>query len=172
MAALALEFVILTAARTSEALGATWEETDLEKGIWTVPASRMKAGKEHRVPLSPRAVAILEDTRKLGSAWLFPAPKGGMMSGMAMSMLLRRMNSDVTVHGFRSAFRDWAAERTSYSHEVCEMALAHAIGNKAEAAYRRGDLFEKRQRLMADWATFCAGTALASAAVTPIRQVG
>lgn len=169
MAALALEFVILTATRTSEVLGATWDEVDLDKAIWTVPASRMKAGKEHRIPLSPRAVEILEAVKPLGKASLFPADKGGKLSTMAMSMLLRRMKLECTVHGFRSGFRDWAAECTGYAHEVCEMALAHVIGNKSEAAYRRGDLFDKRRRLMADWATYCASDGAAGAKVSPIR---
>lgn len=155
VAALALEFTILTAARTGEVIGANWGEVDLEKAMWTIPANRMKATKEHRVPLSPRALEILAVTKGLHSEWLFPAMKGGKISGMAMSMLLRRMKIDVTVHGFRSSFRDWSAECSSYAHEVCEMALAHVIGNKAEAAYRRGDLFEKRRCLMNDWATFC-----------------
>jgi integrase len=170
MAALALEFAMLTATRTSEVLGATWGEVDLGKAIWTIPAARMKAGKEHRVPLSSRAVEILETVKPLGkSGWLFPSDRGGKLSGMAMAMLLRRMRLDVTVHGFRSGFRDWAAECTAYPHEVCEMALAHTIGNKAEAAYRRGDLFEKRGRLMADWATNCGSGGSAGAKVTPIR---
>ena len=170
MAALTIEFVILTASRTGEVLGATWSEVDLDKAIWTIPANRMKAGKEHRVPLSPRAVAILEAVKPLGGDLLFPNIKGGKLSGMAMSMLLRRMKLDCTVHGFRSAFRDWSAECTGYAHEVCEMALAHVIGNKAEAAYRRGDLFEKRRRLMADWATYCASGGAAGVNVTPIRS--
>lgn len=169
VAALALEFTILTAARTGEVIGATWNEVDLDKAIWTVPASRMKAGKEHRVPLSPRAVEILNSTKELRKEWLFPAAKGGKLSGMAMTMLLRRMKVDVTVHGFRSAFRDWAAECTGYAHEVAEMALAHTIENKVERAYRRGDLFDKRRRLMDDWATYCATIPAASANVTPIR---
>jgi integrase len=171
MAALALEFVILTATRTSEALGATWGEVDLDRAIWTIPAARMKAGKEHRVPLSPRAVEILEAAKPLKKDSLFPADKGGKLSTMAMSMLLRRMKQDCTVHGFRSGFRDWAAECTGYAHEVCEMALAHAIGNKSEAAYRRGDLFEKRRRLMAEWASYCASDGAAVATVTPIRKL-
>lgn len=170
VAALALEFTILTAARTGETIGATWAEIDLNKAIWTVPAERMKAGKEHRVPLSPRAVEILEHVRPLSAEHVFAGPQGGKLSGMAMSMLLRRMGVDVTVHGFRSAFRDWAAERTAYAHEVCEMALAHVIANKAEAAYRRGDLFDKRRRLMADWATFCE-SGEAAGDVVPIREV-
>ena len=155
VAALALEFTILTAARTGEVIGANWGEVDLERAMWTIPANRMKATKEHRVPLSPRALEILAVTKGLHSEWLFPAMKGRKISGMAMSMLLRRMKIDVTVHGFRSSFRDWSAECSSYAHEVCEMALAHVIGNNVEAAYRRGDLFEKRRCLMNDWATFC-----------------
>ena len=169
MAALALEFVILTATRTSEALGATWTEVDLGKEVWTIPATRMKAGKEHRVPLSPRAIEILEAVKPLGKAFLFPADKGGELSTMAMSMLLRRMKVDCTVHGFRSGFRDWSAECTGYAQEVCEMALAHVVGNKSEAAYRRGDMFEKRRRLMSDWTTYCASVSSAAAKVTPIR---
>jgi integrase len=169
MAALALEFVVLTATRTREAIGATWAEVDLARAIWTIPAARMKAGKEYRVPLSPRAVEILEAVKPLGKLPLFPSDKGGKLSTMAMAMLLRRMKLDCTVHGFRSGFRDWAAECTGHAHEVCEMALAHVIGNKSEAAYRRGDLFEKRRRLMADWATYCASGGVAGAKVTPIR---
>ena len=169
MAALALGFVILTATRTSELLGAKWGEVDLEKAIWTIPALRMKAGKEHRIPLSPRAIEILQTVKPKGSDWLFPSGKGGKLSTMAMSMLLRRMKLDCTVHGFRSAFRDWSAECTGYAHEVCEMALAHTIGNKAEAAYRRGDMFEKRRRLMIDWATYCASKGAFDENVTPIR---
>jgi len=170
VAALALEFTILTAARTGEVIGAKWDEVDLDKAIWTIPANRMKAHKEHRVPLSPRAVEILKSTQELRKEWLFPATKGGSMSGMAMSMLLRRMKVDVTVHGFRSGFRDWSAECTGYAHEVAEMALAHTIENKVERAYRRGDLFDKRRRLMDDWAAHCATIPAAGANVTPIRR--
>jgi len=169
MAALALEFVILTASRTSEVLGATWSEVDLARAIWTIPAARMKAGKEHRVPLTPRAIEILEATRPTGKSWLFPGNRGGKLSGMAMSMLLRRMKLDCTVHGFRSAFRDWSAECTGYAQEVCEMALAHTISSQSEAAYRRGDLFEKRRRLMSDWATYCQDGDAGRAGATPIR---
>lgn len=178
MAALALEFAILTAARTGEVLGAAWGEIDFGKAVWTVPAGRMKAGKEHRVPLSPRAIEILKATKALDGDWLFvgseksPGDVRPKLSGMAMTMLLRRMKLDCTVHGFRSCFRDWAAECTGYAHEVCEMALAHVIANKAEAAYRRGDLFEKRRRLMTDWATYCSGEGVAAAVVTPIRGTG
>ena len=164
-----MEFTILTAARSGEVIGAIWDEVDLSKALWIIPAARMKATKEHRIPLSPRAVAILEAVQPLGTGPLFPSNRGGTLSGMAMSMLLRRMAVDVTVHGFRSTFRDWAAERTSYAHEVCEMALAHVIGNKAEAAYRRGDLFEKRRRLMADWADFCERAGVAGTTGSPSR---
>lgn len=170
VAALALEFAILTAARSGEVIGARWSEVDLAKATWTVPAERMKAAKEHRVPLSPRAVAILESLKPLGSDWLFPGAAGGKLSGMAMAMLMRRMKVDATVHGFRSGFRDWAAECTGYAHEVAEMALAHAIENKVERAYRRGDLFDKRRRLMDDWAAFCSSDGAAAGNVTPIRK--
>jgi integrase len=166
VAALALEFVILTAARSGEVIGATWSEVDLDKAVWSVPAERMKAGKEHRVPLSSRAVEILEQTKRLGGKHLFPgAQSASQLSGMAMAILLRRMKQDVTVHVFRSAFRDWAAECTGYSHEVAEMALAHPISSAVERAYRRGDLFDKRQRLMADWAEHCSGGKPTSALV-------
>jgi integrase len=175
-AALALEFSILTAARTGEVIGATWNEVDLDRATWTIPAGRMKAGKEHRVPLSPRALEILKTMKPLRSVWLFSASSRNSnhgrskLSGMAMTMLLRRMKVDATVHGFRSAFRDWAAECTGYSHEVCEIALAHVIGNKAEAAYRRGDLFEKRRRLMEDWGTYCGAPTMSGDNVRPIRE--
>lgn len=172
IAALALEFTILTAARTGEVIGAKWDEIDLDKAVWTIPANRMKAGKEHRVPLSLRAVEILKSTRELRKEGLFPAVRGGALSGMAMAMLLRRIGVDVTVHGFRSSFRDWCAECTGYAHEVAEMALAHTIDNKVERAYRRGDLFEKRRRLMDDWAAYCVtGEVTIGDNVTPIRGV-
>lgn len=170
IAALALEFTILTAARTGEVLGATWAEVDADRAVWTVPAARMKAGREHRVPLSPRAVEILKLTRQLGRDWLFPGKKGKQMSGMTMAMLLRRADMEVTVHGFRSSFRDWAAETTAYSHEVCEAALAHTVGNKTEAAYRRSDLFEKRRRLMEEWAQYCDRPAAAEGVIIGLRQ--
>lgn len=157
VAALALEFTILTAARSGEVIGATWGEVDLEKAVWTIPAERMKAAKEHRVPLSQRAVSILKGLQPLGSDYLFPGARGVKLSGMAMAMLMRRMKVNATVHGFRSGFRDWAAESTGYAHEVAEMALAHAIENKVERAYRRGDLFDKRRRLMQDWQNYCLG---------------
>lgn len=170
VAALALEFLILTAARSGEVLGAQADEIDLEKGVWTIPAERMKAGREHRVPLSLRAIDIVEAMQALGRPpYLFPGPKPkAPLSSMAMAMLLRRMKSDITVHGFRSTFRDWASETTSFPHEVCEMALAHTIANKAEAAYRRGDLFDKRRNLMDAWAMYCASSGKGK--VIPLRS--
>lgn len=157
--ALALEFTILTASRTGEVLGAKWSEFDLEKKVWTIPAYRMKAAREHRIPLTPRLAEILQALKEIAEGeFVFPGanPKK-QISGMSMTMVLRRMNrEDVTVHGFRSAFRDWAAECTPFPNEVCEAALAHTIQNRTEAAYRRGDLFEKRRQLMDQWALFCA----------------
>ena len=155
-AARALELLILTTARTSEVIGCEPEkEIDRKKAVWTIPAGRMKAGKEHRVPLSPQAVTVIE--AQPAGRYLFSGGKeGAPLSNMAMLELLRRMGrGDLTVHGFRSTFRDWAAECTAYPGEVCEMALAHAIGDRVEAAYRRGDLFEKRRLLMLDWANYC-----------------
>ncbi|MBM3558052.1 MAG: site-specific integrase, partial [Alphaproteobacteria bacterium] len=156
IAARALEFAILTAARTSEATNAGWSEFDLAAGVWTVPAERIKTKRKHSVPLSKPVLALLAKLPREGD-WVFPGGRlGRPLSNNALLMLLRRMErGDITAHGFRSTFRDWAAERTNYPREVCEMALAHAIGDKVEAAYRRGDLFEKRQRLMAEWATYC-----------------
>ena len=165
-----LEFTILTAARTNEAVYATSDEFDLNAATWTIPGSRMKAGKEHRVPLSPRAVQIVRDMLKRKEDYVFPGAKSGKpMSNMAMLTLLERMGVAVTVHGFRSTFRDWAAERTEFSHEVCEMALAHTIPNAAEAAYRRGDLFEKRRKLIEAWADYIDAPSC-DAAVIPIKQ--
>lgn len=164
-----LEFTILTAARTSEAINARPQEIDLAAATWTIPASRMKALKEHRVPLSPRAIEIVQELMDLKGEYLFSGPRTGKpLSNMAMLNLLDRMNVHVTVHGFRSTFRDWAAERTAFPHEVCEMALAHTIQNAAEAAYRRGDLFEKRGKLMEAWADF-VNTPRQEGAVIPMR---
>src|ERR1019366_3872305 len=168
---------ILTAARTGEVIGAQWPEINLREKLWTIPAERMKAGKEHRVPLAPRAVEILEAVRPGPSeadGYVFPGNKSKKpLSNMAFSMLLRRMERiDMTAHGMRSSFRDWCAERTNFPSEVAEMALAHAISSKVEAAYRRGDLFEKRQQLMAYWADYCASPAtVTSASVVPIREM-
>lgn len=167
VAARALEFLILTASRTSEVRGATWDEIDIDGAVWVIPASRMKAEKEHRVPLSDEAIALLK-MMPSGPGAVFITARERQLNENAMSNLLKRMDVDATVHGFRSTFRDWAAERTSYPHHVCEMALAHTIKNSAEAAYRRGDLMEKRARLMQDWAKFC-GNIQPKGEVVPLR---
>jgi integrase len=158
-AARALEFAILTAARSGEVLEARWHEIDLDRAVWSIPAARMKAGREHRVPLSKEALELIKALHEVsqGEAVFSGQKAGKPLSVMALAMVLRRMKiAGVTVHGFRSAFRDWAAECTNFANEVCEAALAHVIENKAEAAYRRGDLFEKRRKLMEAWATYCA----------------
>ncbi|MEX3763140.1 tyrosine-type recombinase/integrase [Paraburkholderia phenoliruptrix] len=169
----ALEFLILTAARTSEAIGARWGEFDLVQNVWTVPPERMKSKREHRVPLSPAAVALLTHMQGMRTDdFAFPGRKADKpLSNMAMLQLLKRMKrDDLTAHGFRSTFRDWAAERTAYPGEVAEAALAHIVGDKVEAAYRRGDLFEKRRRMMNDWAKHCAHVT-EPATVVPLRGV-
>lgn len=159
LAARALEFLILTACRTGEAIGACWPEFDPDGAVWTIPAERTKMGRAHRVPLSPPALALLKGLVRptAEGGFVFPgADPDRPLSNMAMLALLKRMGrDDLTAHGFRSTFRDWAAERTNYPREVAEMALGHAIGDRVEAAYRRGDLFEKRRRLMAAWGEFC-----------------
>ncbi|MFM1976400.1 MAG: hypothetical protein RL145_1246 [Pseudomonadota bacterium] len=156
ISALALEFCILTAARSGEVRHATWDEIDQDAGLWIVPADRMKAKREHRVPLSKRAIAVLEIVgRHQASPLIFPGNGFKPLSDMTLTAVLKRMNlPQFTVHGFRSTFRDWAAETTPYPSEVVEMALAHTIANKAEAAYRRGDLLQKRRQLMDDWCDF------------------
>jgi integrase len=156
IAAQALLFLTFTAARTGEVVGARWSEIDLKHAVWTVPASRMKAGKEHKVPLSEPALRILKALPREGD-FVFPGGReGAPLSNMAMNVLLRRMGrSDVVPHGLRSVFLAWGAERTNYPNHVVEMALAHTIGDKVEKAYRRGDLFAKRTALMCDWAKFC-----------------
>ena len=153
MSARALEFAILTACRSGEVRGAVWGEVDIKNKIWTIPAERMKMKKEHRVPLCEDAISLLKKTPRLeGSNYLFTAPRGGPLSDMALSMICRRMKVEAVPHGFRSTFKDWCAENTSFPNMVSEMALAHAVENAVEAAYRRGDLFEKRVRLMDAWA--------------------
>jgi integrase len=167
----ALEFTILTAARTGEVTGARWAEINLAERLWIVPAARMKAGKEHRVPLSEAAMAVLEQMQAIRSGdCVFPGGRAGRpLSHAAMLALIRRMAcGDFTVHGFRSSFRDWCAERTNFPSEIAEMALAHVVGNKVEAAYRRGDLFEKRRQLAEAWASFC-DSPLTGGEVVPIR---
>ncbi len=179
-AARALEFAILTAARTGEVIGARWGEIDLADHTWIVPGERMKAGREHRVPLSSRALAILT-TLKAQATEIQAVEEGDFvfkvglgpkpLSNMAMLMLLRRMKrADLTAHGFRSTFRDWCAERTNFPSEVAEMALAHSVGDKVEAAYRRGDLFEKRRALMEQWSTECGAEPVAGKIVL-LRKV-
>jgi integrase len=163
----ALEFTVLTAARSGETIGAKWAEVDLAAKVWTAPAARMKGGREHRVPLSDRAIAILESLPREGE---YVFGKGKPLS-QAMRKLARSMlGMGATVHGFRSTFRDWASEQTSYPHEMCELALAHAVGSKVEAAYRRGDMMEKRRRLMADWAAYCERPPAERSNIVPIRE--
>lgn len=189
MAAKALAFTILTAIRSNEVRAAEWSEIDLEGRLWTIPAERMKMENEHRVPLSDEAIAILRALpRMAGQELVFPAPRGSQMSDATLSAVIKRMHERavaegragwldpkqgriVVPHGFRSTFRDWCSERTSYPRDVAEMALAHAIGDKVEAAYRRGDLMEKRRRMMAEWARFCS-TARPEAEVVAIRSRG
>ena len=156
-ARLAFEFLILTACRTGEVLGAEWDEVSLKDQIWTIPAERMKNARPHRVPLSVRSMELLDRAEKvsLGERHVFPGDiTGKPLSNMVLLMMLRRMEITATTHGFRSSFRDWASEQTSFPHEVCELCLAHSIKSKTEAAYRRGDLLEKRRQLMHAWAEF------------------
>lgn len=179
ISARAVEFAILCASRSSEVRGMKWAEVD--GNVWTIPASRMKAGREHRVPLSSAAQSVLARSPRLGE-YVFPGTRhGSLLSDMSLTSVLRRMNSDdlqwvsetgdpITVHGFRSTFRDWASESTNFPREVCEHALAHQLPDKVEAAYRRGDLIEKRKLLMEAWSTFCA-TPMVAAEVVPIRGV-
>jgi integrase len=183
----ALEFVMLTACRSGEVRGAQWSEFDLEAAVWTVPEVRMKIkGKgPHRVPLSDAAVRLIKDMPKIeGTDFVFSSAKGGALSDMTLTSVIRRLNEgktpppwrdrdtgeQVVPHGLRSTFRDWASERTAYARDVVEMALAHAIENKVEAAYRRGDLFDKRTRLMADWAEFCDKAPALADNVTGLRK--
>lgn len=159
VAARALEFTVLTAARSGEVRGMTWGEVDLKAKLWTVPATRMKAGEEHQVPLSEAAIAVLHAVDKdalKSDDFVFPAPRGGSLSDMALSQLLKRMDrKNITVHGFRSTFRDWAGDLTKFEREVVEMALAHTVASAVERAYRRGRALEKRKELMDAWAAFC-----------------
>jgi len=166
----ALEFAILTAARTSEVLGATWSEIDLDARLWTIPAERMKAGREHRVPLGNRAVEIIRNmmTTKQND-YIFYGDRRATLSNMSLLMLLRRMGrNDITTHGFRSSFRDWTAEQTNCPSAAAEIALAHSVGNAVEAAYRRKDMLYKRRLLMARWENYCARPVV-HCTVPPIR---
>ena len=162
----------MTGARTGEVVGAQWGEINLSDKTWTVPAARMKAKKEHRVPLSSLVIELLRSAyREDGNPYIFiGADKGNSLSDSAMNSLLRRMSrTDITVHGFRSTFRDWAAERTNYPNHVVEQALAHQVGSGVERAYRRGDLFEKRRKLMDAWAAFCASKPIKTGDVVALR---
>jgi integrase len=168
----ALEFTILTAARTTETIGATWSEIDFRNKVWTIPPERMKARRAHRVPLAAPVLVVLQQMQSIRDReFVFPGAKSGRsLSNMAMLKLLDRMGrGDLTVHGFRSTFRDWAAERTNFPREVAELALAHRVGSDVELAYRRSDLFEKRRRLMAAWADYCA-TDSAATEIIPLRR--
>ena len=154
---LAFEFLVLTAARSGEVRHARWDEIDREGAVWTVPAERMKNGREHRVPLSDRALEVLGEALGLAAGDLvFPSPTGRALPQKTLSELMRALQVDAVPHGFRSSFRDWAAERTDAPREVCELAVAHVNGDRVEAAYRRSDLFDRRRRLMADWAAYVA----------------
>lgn len=173
VSALALQFLILTAARTGEVIGARRNEFDFQQKLWTVPAERMKAGREHRVPLTAFAIELLEalPTEKANPHMFVGGSKGKGLSNMAMLELMREMRPGFVPHGFRSAFKDWCSEQTNYPNMLSEAALAHAVGDKTEAAYRRGDMLDKRRRLMRDWASYCmAPPARASAKVVPIRR--
>ena len=158
LATRALEFLILTACRSGEVRAATWDEIDFEARIWIIPAERMKKDREHRVPLSNSAISLLKDLPRFERVGLiFPSPKGGkILSDMALNAVMRRMKVDAVPHGFRSSFRDWAGESTTYPREVCEHALAHKLADGVEAAYQRGDMLQKRVAMMQDWADFCA----------------
>ena len=168
----ALEFAILTAARTNEVIGARWDEFDLAERLWIVPAERMKSGREHRVPLSQPALAVIEHMKEIRqNALVFPGARANrLLSHMTMLNALQHMGrTDVTPHGFRSTFRDWAAERTNFPREVAEIALAHMVGDQVERAYQRGDLFQKRRQIMDAWAKFCAAP-LAAATVISLQR--
>jgi integrase len=176
VAARALEFAILTAARSGEVRGTTWSEIDFDVATWTIPAARMKGAREHKVPLSDRAIEILRALpREDGNAFVFIGGRSAGLSTSALDKVLERMDlkDRATVHGMRSSLRDWCSEMTNYSREVAEMALAHTIPSAVQRAYRRGDLFDKRRRLMADWATYCSATPAADADknVVPMKAV-
>ncbi len=171
MAARALEFAILNASRSGEVIGARWSEIDLKQALWIVPKERMKAGREHRVPLAPRSVELLEALREAsgGKGYVFPGERKDMpLSNMAMAMLLKRMKVQFTVHGFRSSFRDWAGDATSFPREIAEAALAHSVGNAVEAAYRRSDALDRRRKMMVSWADFISTSKAGK--VVPMRR--
>jgi integrase len=170
--AIALEFLILNASRTSEVINTRPAEIDSRAKTWVIPGERMKAGKEHRVPLSARALEIIKQMKHDGADYIFPGRKAGApLSNMAMAELLKEMGrGDITVHGFRSTFRDWAAEQTNFPNHVVEMALAHVVGDKVEAAYRRGELLEKRRELMGVWAAYCSKQSVKSRRASTMKQ--
>jgi len=172
VAARALELAILTATRTGEVIGATWAEFDMKGRVWTIPAERMKSGREHRIPLSNAALQVVEHMSTVHkNANVFPGDRRAALSNMALLMLLRRMGrTDITAHGFRSTFRDWVEEQTDTPRAVAEMALSHSIGSAVEAAYRRGDLIEKRRVLMAKWAAYCTAPESVTKIVTAFRS--
>ena len=166
----ALEFLILTASRSGEVLGARWDEIGLAERVWTVPAERMKSRREHRVPLCDRALAILNEMKLYRrNGFVFPSERRENLGESPMRELLKRLGYKATIHGMRSTFRDWAGEQTNFAREVCEAALAHAIGNKVEQAYRRGDALEKRRRLMEAWADFCSRPVAQGATITKLH---
>ena len=168
----ALEFAVLTAARSGEVRGATWSEIDVSEKVWTIPGPRMKSGKEHRVPLSPAAMKVIEALpRSSDDDHVFASPKGGRLSDMSLSSVMKRMKLDAVPHGFRSTFRDWCSEKTAYPRELAEMALAHAVGNQVEQSYAHSILLEKRRTMMNDWANFC-GKVPGKGDVVPIRRQG
>ncbi len=167
---LALEFLVLTAVRSGEVRKARWEHIDVDAAVWTIPAERMKSGREHRVPLSDRTLAVLDEARKElphGDGVVFPSQSGGIQRNGTMSDLMRELEIDAVPHGFRSSFRDWAAECTEAPREVCELALAHVNNDRTEAAYRRTDLFHRRRVLMQQWADYLAATARETASGPP-----
>lgn len=171
VSARALEFAILTAARSGEVRGATWDEIDLDAAVWTIPADRMKAGKPHKVPLCPDAVDILREIPRFeGSEFIFTAPRGGKFSDVALTALLKRMDIKATAHGFRSTFKDWAREQTAYADEVSELALAHVNSDATRAAYARSELIDKRRLLMQEWANFCRNGKQVSGRVAAIGE--
>ena len=167
----ALQFVILTAVRVGEALGASWDEIDLANAMWTIPAERMKADKAHKIPLAPAVIDLLNGLyREDGNPHLFIGPRGAVLSNDALVATLRRLGRPETVHGFRSSFSDWSNETTRHSHHAIELSLSHAVGNQVEQAYRRGDQFAKRVKLMNDWATYCTTPIPTGATVVSIRR--
>jgi integrase len=172
MGARALEFAILTAARSGEVRGATWSEIDFDAATWTIPADRMKTGTMHRIPLSDAALELLRALPRIDDVdVIFPSVRGGPLSDMTMTAVLRRMGVPVTVHGFRSTFRTWGADKTKYQREILEVALAHTVGDEAEQAYQRGEMLDKRRRVMDAWAKFVNTPSPKSAAVVPLRKV-